>query len=367
MRAGKPRKGKLFLLVTNIFVVVLYLLVSLVPFLDPSTFWYIGMLGLGFPFLFILLILFIIIWVLMKSKWLLLPLISIFFGWQQLLVAFAFHFKNNSDSVYNYKTEGSLRVLSWNVSKWDEGNKAMRGGVSFRDLMFDYIELQNADVLCFQEFFESKDLKKFEANIPRLKSLGFKYSFFYPTSFLNNNNFQFGLSIFSKYPITRSDSLNNSAGIHSEGICYSDIQFNGKMIRIFNMHPESPGFNKNDFSDKGRIKVNNSVLSKIKYGYQLRGVQTIVAQRVISESPYPSIICIDLGDTPNSYAYFKLKGNFQDAFLKKGDGMGRTYRFISPSLRIDYIFLDRKLKVENFYIGSVNYSDHFPIIADIKP
>ena len=54
----------------------------------------------------------------------------------------------------------------------------------------------------------------------------------------------------------------------------------------------------------------------------------------------------DLNDVPNSYTYFKVRGVFKDAFLEKGYGIGRTFRSLSPTLRIDYIFTDPRFKVQ---------------------
>jgi endonuclease/exonuclease/phosphatase family metal-dependent hydrolase len=64
--------------------------------------------------------------------------------------------------------------------------------------------------------------------------------------------------------------------------------------------------------------------------------------------------------------YFKVKGNMQDAFLKKGSGLGRTFQFVSPTLRIDYMMADRKFKIEQFSRLGYKYSDHYPQIMDIS-
>ncbi|MEZ5028200.1 MAG: endonuclease/exonuclease/phosphatase family protein [Ferruginibacter sp.] len=85
----------------------------------------------------------------------------------------------------------------------------------------------------------------------------------------------------------------------------------------------------------------------------------------IKQSPYPVIVCGDMNDVPNSYTYFTVKDDLQDAFLKKSGGLGRTFRYISPTLRIDYILADKKFEVENFSKIKVPYSDHYPILADI--
>ncbi|MBK7123675.1 MAG: hypothetical protein IPH68_13225 [Chitinophagaceae bacterium] len=65
------------------------------------------------------------------------------------------------------------------------------------------------------------------------------------------------------------------------------------------------------------------------------------------------MICGDFNDVPNSYTYFTLKGNLQDAFLKKGSGFGRTLNFISPTLRIDYILADKELEIDRFHVIKV--------------
>lgn len=362
MLLAKKERGKKVLIGLNIFFAFLYLLVCLVPFLGSGKFWFIAMLGLGFPILFIIVFIFLLIWLIKRSKWALLSLIAIILSWQQLSVMFAFSFRQSD--ILN-KADGSFRVLSWNVSRWDERNKELRGGQSYRKLMLDFIELQQADILCLQEFFECHDPQYFEANIPALKKIGYEYYHFFPTSELFEGKFQYGLAIFSRFPINKAQSFVNDSRIHSEGLCYIDIKINEKSIRIFNTHLESPGFSKNDFSN-GTVKPSAGVLGKIKRSYQFRNEQAKMARQQIELSPYPSIICSDLGDVPNSYAYFRLKGRFQDAFLKGEKGFGPTYRFISPTLRIDYIFVSKDLRVESFFKPKVPYSDHYPIISDIS-
>jgi len=46
--------------------------------------------------------------------------------------------------------------------------------------------------------------------------------------------------------------------------------------------------------------------------------------------------------------YFNIKGDLQDAFLKKGFGIGAPFSGLSPTLRIDYIFADQNFKIEQF-------------------
>ena len=108
------------------------------------------------------------------------------------------------------------------------------------------------------------------------------------------------------------------------------------------------------------------MMGKLRGAYKKRSVQAEMLHEKIKESPYPVIVCGDFNDVPNSYTYYTAKGNLLDAFLKKGSGFGRTFRFISPTLRIDYILADKKFEVTGFNKIEVNYSDHYPIIADFE-
>ncbi len=56
----------------------------------------------------------------------------------------------------------------------------------------------------------------------------------------------------------------------------------------------------------------------------------------------------------------------QDAFLKKGFGVGRTYTSLSPTLRIDYILADKSFDVEQCKRITTKSSDHYMVVADLQ-
>ncbi|MFT3846782.1 MAG: endonuclease/exonuclease/phosphatase family protein [Lacibacter sp.] len=329
---------------------------------SPSL-WIFSISGLFFPLIITSVLTLLIIWILKWSKWALMPFFTLLICWQQIHIILPLRFRQEFQSVKDHQT---LRILSWNVSRWDERNKQKRGGEGYRPLMLDFIESSGADILCLQEFFECTDPGLFPANIPALKQRGYPYYYFYPSSIIVDGKFQYGLCIFSKYPLVNSFAFENLKGEHSEGVIFADIVFKKNVLRVFNTHLESPGLNKNDYSNEGKLKLSRSVFSKLKNSYQLRNLQAEQAKLQIDNTPFPTIICADLGDVPNSYAYAKLKSGYQDAFLQKGSGLGRTISHLSPTLRIDYIFVQKKLKVKQFTTEQLPYSDHFPLITDIE-
>jgi endonuclease/exonuclease/phosphatase family metal-dependent hydrolase len=77
------------------------------------------------------------------------------------------------------------------------------------------------------------------------------------------------------------------------------------------------------------------------------------------------ILCGDFNDVPNSFAYYHIGEDMQDAFRSKGSGLDRTYLGISPTLRIDYIFCDPGFDILAYDRINKQLSDHYPIMADL--
>ena len=369
-KLGYSLKLKRFFIVLNSIAVFIYLFACLVPYIDAGKYWFISITGLIFPILFFILLLFLLVWLLAKSSWCLLSIIALLLSYQQLTAVFSWHF---AQQYIHTKQKNNLRIFQWNVSSWDEINKVAKGGISFRPLMFEEVKNSGADVLCFEEFFNSVDTPFYRPTIPEIKNLGYPYHYYIPTHTALENS-EMGMAIFSKQPIVNTGIYNFEDSFSAQQIVYSDINFNGDTIRVFAIHLQSVHFGKNEYvsikelknRQKEGLKDSRTIIGKLKRGYQGRKFQADIVDSMVRKSPYPVLLCGDFNDVPNSYTYFTVKGNMQDAFLQKGSGIGRTFRFISPTLRIDYIFADKLFKINQYYKLNVPYSDHFGIMADVE-
>ncbi|MDP4284421.1 MAG: endonuclease/exonuclease/phosphatase family protein [Bacteroidota bacterium] len=361
------------LVITNCFVILIYLLVCLVPYINTKEYWVIALPGLAFPIIFFALFCLILLWAILKSGWAWVSLIALLLGFQQIIAVFSFHLPGQFSPR---KPTNSIRVLQWNVSSWDEDNKKRKekkGEHSFRPLMMNLLEKQDADVMCFEEFFESADTDYFKSNISAITKMGFLYHYFVPSENYKND-YESGIAIFSKYPMIDSAKFGFNPEKSDEHLLYTDIKVNDKIFRIFATHLQSVHFESSEYQSLSRLKratdpgfhESRTIVSKLKRGYIARYNQAELVEQKIAESPYPAFICGDFNDVPNSSTYFKAKGKLQDTFLKKGYWIGRTFRFISPTLRIDYILADKRFKVNQFQTIHVPYSDHYPVETDLQ-
>ncbi len=362
-------------IVSNIIVAILFLLACANTFLHPDKWWIISLLGLIFPLLLLFVFGFLIFWLFSSPRWAMLSLIVMIIGWQNIHTFLAFNF----NSKFNIeKQPNTLRVLTWNVRSWDEFSESKKYNSDHRSKMMEFINNQNADVLCFQEFFESHNEKEFPENIVYIqKQLKFPYYFFSKDYHRYDWMHESGVIIFSKYPITDSLKIKyvKKDNIRAtESLIAADINVDGKTVRIFTTHLQSVLFRSKDFRnieiiknvDDSVLQASKSIVKKLRRAYSLRSEQADLVRGQLDQSPYPSIICGDFNDVPNSYTYFHIRGNMQDAFIKKGFGIGRTYVNLSPTLRIDYIFASQQFNVLQSKHINLPYSDHHPVMADFQ-
>jgi endonuclease/exonuclease/phosphatase family metal-dependent hydrolase len=358
----------------NIVASVLFLLACCNAFLPPHQWWFIALLGLTFPFLLVLIAAFCLLWIIFRSRWVLLPVITLMLGYTNIRALVGFHF---GKSVRNEKPTGSLRIMTWNVTWFDEQLKAGKSRLSYRKKMLEFIREEQPDVLCFQEYFEPHSKRYPYNNRKDITSLGYPYSMVVYDYTGWKTAWQTGIAIFSKYPITDSIHIRYPGPLNlraAESLIGTDIDFRGKTIRIFTTHLQSVLFKSNDYrnieliksgSSDSMIEVSKSLAAKLVRGYRFRSQQVNIVRKQLDSSPYPEIICGDFNDVPNSYTYFKIKGDRKDSFTEAGKGIGRTFSNVAPTLRIDYIMTDPKFEVKQYVRHFVPYSEHYPVIADI--
>lgn len=352
----------------NLLIAIIFLLTCVGPYLNPEKWWFITMLGLGFAPFFILLVTFSLFWIIFKPRYIFLSLIPLLIGWKSISVFFAL---NNSSAFQYAKSKGALRVVSWNVARFVEWSRNNNKGSQTRLKMMDLIKAQNADVLCLQEFFQSTDSIYYN-NLEHIrKKLGYPYYYY---SWDDDGYLQWvGQIIFSRYPIIDSGIVRYPRPGMPEALIHADILLGKDTVRFYTTHLQSVQFKKQDYESIEKIKnrddslLENSVniFAKLKKAIIFRSRQANIVREITSNSPHPYIVTGDFNDVPNSYTYFTIRNSLQDAFLKKGFGIGRTYRGVAPTLRIDHILATPNFSIRQFNRLVKDYSDHYMLVTDV--
>lgn len=367
--SGRSRVIRKILIVSNILIIAVYLLTCLIPFVNPGKLWFISFLGLVFPFIAFILFAFIIMWFISRSKWAWLSLLVLLIGYKQINAVFSFHLPNE---FVQSKPQKTIRVLQYNVmGQGFVKSLRMINNNFILEKTLTFIKESNADVVTLQEF--STSLQNKNSSIPVMDSLGYPYHYLAANQIKSEIRYE-GAAIFSKFPIVHNGTITLSSQEDAQNLIYTDINIEGKIFRLFSIHlqsiaiPESRYKNEEEslYGKSATIILDRPVAGRFKRTYHIHHEQSRTVRKQINQSPHPVIVCGDFNDVPNSYSYFTIKGNLQDAFLKKGSFIGGTFRYISPTLRIDYILADPIFKVSQFTIPHIKYSDHFPIIADLS-
>ncbi len=360
--------AKRFFVFLNSLAALLFLLICLMPYVNVAGWWGLSLLGLGFPLIFLILVLFIFFWAVFAPRYILLSLVTLAIGYKSISVFFAV----NPPTTFNYeKPVKTIRVLSWNVARFLELSRNNNPKSQKRLKMLDLIKQQNADVLCFQEFYHSTDSSLYN-NIDAVKALGYPY-FIYSWD-RDGHKQWFGQAIFSRHPIIDSSVLHYPPPSQRETLIQADVLFGGDTLRFFTTHMQSVKFKRQDYEnieeiknrDDSLLQNSRSLFQKLKEGVILRAQQAGIVKEILSVSPHPFVITGDFNDVPNSYTYFKISDGLQDAFLMQGFGIGRTFASLSPTLRIDHILTTTDFDVLQFNRQVKSLSDHYMIVADLR-
>ncbi len=327
----------------NSFTLSLLIIAYISPYINPNIFWPISFVGLFFPILYLINILFLLYWALNKKKQFFANIIILLIGSQHI---------QNYIGVNPKKTNNeTIKILTYNVRMfntydWISNLK--------KDEIVNYIKQENADILCIQEFYENNNKTNLNYKFNNIK-------------YRNNEN-PLSLAIYSKFPQINTSNII----IDNNNICiYSDIKIKQDTIRVYNMHLASNWFKQSDYSfinnpKKETIKNGvTGIIQRMKISYAKRANEVNIIKKHMRKSPYKIIVCGDFNDTPVSYSYRTIKKNLKDSFYECGNGIGTSFVKI-PALRIDYIMHDPSLKSFNYKKKEIVLSDHYPISCEIE-
>lgn len=359
-------KGLLIFL--NILAVIALLLAYLSTHISPEKVAFLALFGIAYGVILFSNVVFILFWLLVKKRLALISAIAIAIGFPHLAA-----YMQLVPKFPPALEEGqSIKIVSQNVKLFGWYN--WRHNKQDRDTMIAGLELTEADIYCFQEYFHNTTPGKFDTRETLTKKLKTPYSNVHYTNSINMDE-KYGIVTYSKYPIVNKGRVIFDRE-YSNACIFSDINVNGDTIRVYNAHVASIRFQNEDYRFMDEIKKTEQpvkpviqdgigIVDRLTVAYKKRANQVHAIKAHAAESPYPVIICGDFNDTPVSYSYAQLSENMVDAFRESGWGIGNTYIGKFPSFRIDYIFHSPLLQSRNYHKLPEKVSDHHAIAAEI--
>jgi endonuclease/exonuclease/phosphatase family metal-dependent hydrolase len=347
----------LTLLILNIIAVIALFMAYLANYLNPKLYFIVALSGLFYPYILLVNVLFIVFLFFRMRKYCFLSLIAILLGFNSLQRLYQFRGKDIPS-----KNADLVKILSYNVQIFGLYNNENK-----QDEIIHFLKEEMPDITCLQEYCQDN------TQITRRIKETVNAENYYLHTPLSRGKYQFGMVIFSKFPIVNKGTISfeNSKTNHA---IFVDLKINDDTIRVYNLHLQSFYFGAEDYlfaqqaisnSDlsNDELKKNSiRILKKIKRGFAKRSVQVDIVANHIKLSPYKTIVCGDFNDTPWSYTYKQIQNLLDDSFVNSGKYFGNTM-VINPLLpfRIDYIFHDKLFKSYGFATTKSDASDHCPV------
>lgn len=347
----------------NTMAILLLLASYLAPFITPEISWHIAFLGLAYPAILAVNMLFILYWIIFLNLKFMFSLAAIIIG-----MNYVPRFIQIGSRKVPQSDTACIQVLTFNTKYFNVPDSVDK---TTEDFFFEKIDKIKPDLLTFQE------LSHDDVNKNNLyKRLQQKYKPFHKSNirivkgaWICNN-----IGIVSRFPIV-SEGVVEHDPVSGNYTIYADFVKNRDTIRLISTHLQSIGFQEEEYKaveqlkeelDSLEISQYRRIAGKIKRAFLLRAIQVDQIQEFIAKSPYKVILTGDFNDSPTSYAYRTLRGEMKDAFMEAGAGLGRTYVGPMPSLRIDYIMGDPSFEFYNYYAKSFSFSDHKMVSCTIK-
>lgn len=337
----------------------LLLLSYLSVYVEPTLFWYLGFLGLMYPFILLLNVVLLVYWI-ARWKWCFLcPALFILIGVSHFASFFQFPFGKTL-----LKADSDLKVISYNVNlfhlySWSKQPPTYNA-------VYEFLQSENPDIACLQEFYvDNKQFTEVDARQKLDYNAHFGYIVKKPKS-------GYGMVTYSRHPIVDTGELRfeNSAN----ACIFTDIQVGNDTLRVYNIHLQSFRLKERNLNfllnqdyrkESQAMDEIKDISFRFRDAVQKRAHQVDKVTNHMLSSPYPVLVCGDFNESPISYNYRRMTKSLNDAFVDAGVGVGHTYKGFFPSFRIDYILYSSTFAATGYSSPKIYHSDHFPVVVTL--
>ncbi len=347
-RSGWLKKWMVWL---NVVFVSLLLLTYLTPHVSASSWGWLSMLALAYPFILFINGLFATGWIFFRSGYAILSIIALFAGIPHHMRYIKLY--THSDKAI---CQESIRLMTYNLKGMSMIPSTEEKNINEKiDSLYAAINQLNdlPDILCLQEVSSGKEIAaRFDMD----------YVIHAPKS---------SLWLLSRYPITAHGDIEGEE--ISPSAMWADITTPQGTLRVYNMHLVSNRVTQTteDLIQNMDIKKENTwsnirfIMRRYRHTTQLRAIEAEKVRDHVLQSPHPAVLAGDGNDPPMSNVYHLLSKGLHDSFEERGKGLSTTYASKLPLLRIDYFFSTAEVIFKDHHTYPLHFSDHYPVSTGV--
>ena len=346
----------------NLLVALLLIGCAYSPLLPVESMPLLSLAGLAMPFVLVANGAFLIVWLLLYKRFMLVSIGALLVCLPQIRVFSPINVSRQTPP------EESIKVVSYNILSSNINTVTANKD----NPIIRYLELSGADIICLQEFPFSalqrsgRDAKNLLADYPYKSYEVLKGS---------DASAHF-LCCLSKYPILSVENIDFNTS--ANGCAKYRIKYGSDTIVVYNCHLQTNNLNDANKSTYEQLFANpknilagegvKEIVKKLQASVVRRATQIdLVVADVEKESTPYIVVCGDFNDSPISYTCNALSKTLTNAYTLSGNGPGFSYERNKLFYRIDHIFCSPAFEAYDCVVDhSVKASDHYPISCYLK-
>lgn len=351
------------LLLLSVISSLLLVSAAYVEYLSPEKFSFPALLGLMFPVFALFTFVLFIALLLLSPRYSILSFVALLLS----IPAMRQYCPINTGNDRLLTNRPGFSMLTYNVYHFVDVDRELLGDEIDYNRTLQNIINADADIVAIQEksssgFGVNRRLNFTAQQMQEINKL-------YPYQILNPKG-----QILSKYPVRLvSDTVYTETAFTT--VFEADIE--GRKVAVINNHLQSIGLTQDDKelyveltakpdSLQSKLGGAKAITRKLLRAFEQRARQVEVVDSIARNIGGNVILCGDINDTPNSYAYHVLKKNRRDTYLDLGSGPGYTYLANRMWVRIDYLLYEGNMQARYVNVIEKRSSDHYPIYAEFE-
>ncbi|MBQ6651848.1 MAG: endonuclease/exonuclease/phosphatase family protein [Prevotella sp.] len=341
----------------NVVSIAVMLLVGYSDRISPADYPMATVIGLTFPIVLAVNLIFLVFWLIVKVRYSLIPIIGLLLCFQHIRTFVPLNIRHNPPA-------DALKVLSYNVCLFAEYSEKKDD----TSKLLHYIINQNADIVCLQEATTYEKVDFVDSVMDR--------SYQYCDTV--NRKGEDVLRIYSRYPIVGKVKLIPSNASASAAAFH--LLNSGDTVTVINCHLQSIGLSRDDKKAVSKMIDGNMqrdsareesrfLVQKITDAAIIRAAQVEAIAQYIDRLPgnRSIILCGDFNDGPISYTRHTIARRLTDCYVATANGQGISYNKSPFYVRIDNIMCSSDWQPIACKIDrETAFSDHYPIISWLK-